>query len=223
VWRTPHEPVTLRPALASLPASFRAASAFHLGVHPLLVDLQHLAQLRAAAEASFGATSAPRGALLSIEPYTSAERLLTHAELRAFCSAAHVVSPNEAEAISMVGPAPPAELVARLVAAGAAVVALRRGPEGAIVHCAATGETWDVPTVAGVAAVDPTGCGNAFCGGFLASWRVGESLLDAGVWVRPARGNAGRAALTPRVRQGCVAASFMVRIGAGKSSGSVIR
>ncbi len=123
----------------------------------------------------------------------------------------------------MVGPAPPAELVARLVAAGAAVVALRRGPEGAIVHCAATGETWDVPTVAGVAAVDPTGCGNAFCGGFLASWRVGESLLDAGVWVRPARGNAGRAALTPRVRQGCVAASFMVRIGAGKSSGSVIR
>jgi len=219
VWRTPHEPVTLRPSLSSLPVSFRAASAFHLGVHPLLVDLQHLAQLRAAAEAS--PTLAPRGKLLSIEPYTSAERLLTDNELQAFCSAAHVVSPNEAEAISMVGPAPPAELVARLADAGAAVVALRRGPEGAIVHCAATGETWDVPTVAGVAAVDPTGCGNAFCGGFLASWRAGESLLDAGVWVRPARLQY-RAALTPRVRQGCVAASFMVRIGAGKSSGSVI-
>jgi sugar/nucleoside kinase (ribokinase family) len=46
------------------------------------------------------------------------------------------------------------------------------------------GETWDVPCVAGVAAVDPTGCGNAFCGGFLASWRAGESLLEAGLWVR---------------------------------------
>ena len=86
--------------------------------------------------------------------------LQTAEELRAFCSAAHIVSPNEAEAISMVrhamcggwqrrlinspycfvqvGPAPPAELVARFARAGAAVVALRRGPEGAIVHrCAA--------------------------------------------------------------------------------------
>jgi sugar/nucleoside kinase (ribokinase family) len=33
-----------------------------------------------------------------------------------------------------VGAAPPRELVARLAAAGARVVALRRGPDGAIVH-----------------------------------------------------------------------------------------
>ena len=112
-----------------------------------------------------------------------------------------------------VGPAPPAELVARFARAGAGVVALRRGPEGAIVHRrdakahdadvlppdappprrADTGETWEVPACAGVAAVDPTGCGNAFCGGFLASWRAGEALPDAGVW-------------------GCVAASFMLEV-----------
>ena len=134
VWRTPHEPLTLRPALASLPRAFQTASAFHLGVHPLLVDLRHLATLRAAAEASPNAAAAPRGPLLSIEPYTGSERELTHAKLRAFCASAHVVSPNEAEAISMVGQAPPAELVARFARAGAAVVALRRGPAGAIVH-----------------------------------------------------------------------------------------
>jgi hypothetical protein len=47
-----------------------------------------------------------------------------------------------------------------------------------------TGETWDVPAVSGVPVVDPTGCGNAFCGGFLAAWRAGDALLDAGLWVR---------------------------------------
>jgi sugar/nucleoside kinase (ribokinase family) len=84
-------------------------------------------------------------------------RAQTAQELRDFCTAAHIISPNEAEAVSMVrvaarvrkiasqsahralplaqvGPAPPRELVARLAAAGARVVALRRGPEGAIVH-----------------------------------------------------------------------------------------
>lgn len=103
------------------------------------------------------------------------------------------------------------QLAARLAAAGAQVVTLRRGPEGAIVHrCARplattaahvalmltwhlsradTGETWDVPAVAGVEAVDPTGCGNAFCGGFLAAWRAGEPLLEAGLWVRPQSGS----------------------------------
>ncbi len=48
-----------------------------------------------------------------------------------------------------------------------------------------------MPAVAGARCVDPTGCGNAFCGGFLASWRAGEPLVDAGLW-------------------GCVAASFML-------------
>ena len=80
VWRSrSYLPSTLRPALAQLPQAFRHAAAYHLGVHPLLVDLGHLAQLRAAAEASPAAAAAPRGGLLSIEPYTAAERVLVRA------------------------------------------------------------------------------------------------------------------------------------------------
>jgi hypothetical protein len=79
VWRTPHAPATLRPALSSLPPHFAAAAGFHLGVHPTLVDLHHLAELRAAAEASPGAAAAPRGGLLSIEPFTSADAPLVRA------------------------------------------------------------------------------------------------------------------------------------------------
>jgi hypothetical protein len=87
VWRTPHAPATLRPSLASLPRHFRAASVFHLGVHPNLADLNALAELRAAAEASAAAASAsasasarlPRGGVLSIEPFTTADRQLVRA------------------------------------------------------------------------------------------------------------------------------------------------
>lgn len=161
---------------------------------------------------------------------------VTPERLRQLCTAGDIFSPNELEAVSLVGPGTPMELVTRLAAAGAAVVCLRRGEEGAVVHDAATGETWSVPAVlgagrgpsleeketgntskgkegggekkAGEAAgegednekggeelqgshssldgvgevVDVTGCGNAFCGGFLGSRLAGEDLLDGAVW-----------------------------------------
>jgi sugar/nucleoside kinase (ribokinase family) len=60
-------------------------------------------------------------------------------------------------------------------------VMLRRGAEGSLVR-AETGEMWRVPVVPGVAPHDPTGCGNAYCGGFLAAWAAGERIEDAAVW-----------------------------------------
>jgi hypothetical protein len=36
--------------------------------------------------------------------------------------------------------------------------------------------------VPGLSVVDVTGCGNAFCGAFLASWGNGRSLLEAAAW-----------------------------------------
>jgi hypothetical protein len=42
--------------------------------------------------------------------------------------------------------------------------------------------TDQVPAVPNTQVVDVTGCGNAFCGGFLAGLDTGLSLQDAGVW-----------------------------------------
>jgi hypothetical protein len=39
-----------------------------------------------------------------------------------------------------------------------------------------------VPAVPGTRVVDVTGCGNAFCGGFLAGLHAGLSMLDAARW-----------------------------------------
>ena len=178
VWRTPACPdlfAMLRPPADILPAAYAGAAAYHIGVHPERPDLKLLHALRA---------NNP-DALVSVEPFTHALAPVTPERLRLLCTAGDIFSPNELEATSLVGPGTPLELVTRLAAAGARVVCLRRGSEGAVVHDAATGETWSVPAVleeASGAVVDVTGCGNAFCGGFLASRLAGEELLDQVVW-----------------------------------------
>ena len=73
----------------------------------------------------------------------------------------------------------PEELVGRLINAagpsGASTIVLRRGEHGSLIASrphtdgAACWEGWAVPAVEGTQVVDVTGCGNAFCGGFLAS------------------------------------------------------
>jgi sugar/nucleoside kinase (ribokinase family) len=180
VWRVPGPAIgaQLGRHLEYLPDSYRQARGFHLGVHPEDPDLDFIRALRA------------HGAIVSIEPFRPAARPLAEAELRALLSAGQIFSPNQEEAASLVGPAEPLELIRRLVAAGAEVVALRRGERGAIVHRADTGETWHIPAIE-TPVVDPTGAGNAFCGGFLAGWVQTGDLRLAGL-------------------DGAVAASFLV-------------
>ncbi len=55
---------------------------------------------------------------------------------------------------------------------GARVVVLRRGERGVLAAAAGDRErreAWAVPAVEDTRVVDVTGCGNAFCGGFLAT------------------------------------------------------
>ncbi len=170
VWRLPPAKIwaQLGRSLDRVPPGYRQARAFHLGVHPEEPDLEFIAALRGL------------GALVSIEPFRAAQRPLNKAELRALLSAGQIFSPNEAEARSLVGDGEPPELLARLTARGAEIVALRQGAGGALVHRADTGETWHIPAVAATV-TDPTGAGNAFCGGFLAGWVNSGNLRQAGL------------------------------------------
>jgi sugar/nucleoside kinase (ribokinase family) len=180
VWRVPGPAIEaqLGCSLDKLPPHYRSARGFHLGVHPEEPDLEFIRTLRS------------QGAMVSIEPFRPSVRPLTEVELRALVSAGQIFSPNEQEAESLVGPGQPLELIRRLVEAGAEVVALRQGANGATVHHADIGETWHIPAIE-TTIVDPTGAGNAFCGGFLAGWvQIGDLRL-AGLY-------------------GVVAASFLV-------------
>ena len=128
--------------------------------------------------------------MLSVETFTGAAAPLSKAALRQLLSAPHVFSPNRAEALSMLGVRGAEEarartdagMVAEMAGAGAEVVVLRCGEDGAAVYCPATEEGWRVPACAETRVVDVTGCGNAFCGAFQAARLHGEGLLEAALW-----------------------------------------
>lgn len=113
----------LRPPIDTLPSAYKRAKVYHVGVHPSARDVPLLHTLRATGVE-----------VVSIETYTHSEVILTCSELRALLTSAHVFSPNEKEAMSLVGPGTPEEVIKRLVELGAEVVSLRRGPLGCIVH-----------------------------------------------------------------------------------------
>jgi sugar/nucleoside kinase (ribokinase family) len=180
VWRIPGRAIgqQLGRTLDRVPPAYRHAQGFHLGLHPEEPDLTFIQALH------------DLGTIVSVEPFRAAPRSLTSSELQALLSAGPIFSPNLAEAASLVGPGDPLELIGRLAGAGARVIALRQGALGATVYRADTGETWHIPAVP-TQVVDPTGAGNAFCGGFLAGWVQTGELRQAGLY-------------------GVVAASFLV-------------
>ena len=173
--------------LDRIPQSYRQAKGFHLGIHPDEPDLEFIRQLRHLPLQSGGRPG--EGPVVSLEPFKPADGPPTDAALRQLCSAADVFSPNVAEAQSLVGNGSPDELVRRLTDAGASVVALRMGPEGSLVH-AGSHPAVHVPAVP-TNVIDPTGAGNAYCGGFLAGYVRTSDVLTA-------------------ARYGTVAASFLV-------------
>ncbi|KAG2435179.1 hypothetical protein HXX76_007262 [Chlamydomonas incerta] len=253
IWRGRDDPCDqlydmLRPRYDTMPPAFQRRTAnYHLGVHPLHPPRRLLTRLRAAAHAA--------GGVLSVEPYTAAETPATRSEAVELLSHCDVFSPNEAEAESIVGPADsPAELARRLLAlspaGGVDVVVVRCGSAGVLAARRATpgggvsqqqleglaeaAEAVMVPAVADTAVVDVTGCGNAFCGGFLAALyrgatpaqRTSAPVAAAGAGgansggggAGPAAGSTSEACppawlarsdLAGAAAWGCVSASFM--------------
>lgn len=126
-----------------------------------------------------------------METFAAATSAVAPASLAEWMPLLSVFSPNEAEAASMLwGPShsvpeaaqrDPRRLTEPFLEAGTEVVALRRGPAGAVVHTA-SGEAVKVPAFADTRVVDPTGCGNAFVGSLVAALQAGEGLAAAAAW-----------------------------------------
>lgn len=170
VWRTP--PAAIWPQLGrrweAVPPVYYQAQGVHLGVHlEEEMNLSLLHQLR------------QQGMVVSVETFRPVERPLTPTNLYQILQATDIFSANAQEAASIVGQASPQEMAQRLITAGARLVTLRLGENGALV-CAASGESWLIPAWE-TAVVDPVGAGNAFCGGFLASWVQTADLYHAGL------------------------------------------
>jgi sugar/nucleoside kinase (ribokinase family) len=83
-------------------------------------------------------------------------------------------------------------------------VTLRRGGRGALAKTnsggggSAAAAAVCVPAVAGLRVVDPVGCGNAFCGGYLAAVHAGRGLEEAVAWGCAAGGTMAEHVGVPR-------------------------
>jgi ribokinase len=64
---------------------------------------------------------------------------------------------------------------------GPEMIALKRGRLGSSIYEVQTGTRWDIPAVLTAEVVDPTGAGDAFCGGFLAGYCQTGDVLEAGL------------------------------------------
>jgi sugar/nucleoside kinase (ribokinase family) len=193
-WLVPQAAISaqLQRAVAHLPASYRLARGWHLGVHPDEPDWDFLAGLKAL------------GGLVSLETFRPATQPVPPAALRRLLQAADIFSPNTLAAESLVGAGEPEALASRLLAAGANVLALRLGARGSLVAEARTGRAAWIPALP-VTVVDAVGAGNAYCGAFLTGWAESGDLVESGLRGAAAASlvieHFGAPALRPEMRQ----------------------
>lgn len=171
VWRVPGQVVRthLSRDIQQIPAGYRSARGFHLGIHLDQPDLAFLHQLRRF------------GGLVSLEPFRPADFPADAPCLERLLGEADVFSPNLAEAASLVGEREPEDMLRSFFQAGAQVVGLRMGAQGALVAERRSGRAVRIPALP-VRVIDPVGAGNAFCGGFLVGWAETGDLQAAGLY-----------------------------------------
>lgn len=171
VWRVPMTAVQsgLDRALVLIPPSYMGAEAFHLGIHPDQPDIDFVREICAL----------PQRPLMSVEVFKGADQLPDPAYLSRWLSLCDVFSANYVEAISLGAPQEPQVAVRWLVSMGAKVAVLRMGHEGSLI--ANDREFIHVPALPVRALpMGAVGAGNAYCGGFVASYLLHHDLQRAG-------------------------------------------
>jgi sugar/nucleoside kinase (ribokinase family) len=150
-----------------MPPDFLEARGYHL----------HFGTLAETAELAEKLRAVNPTACLVWEP-TQLEFTGTGEEFHAVLSQVDLVSPDLGEARQMTGQSTAERMAETLLGWGVQVVALRMGARGSLVATAG-GEVYTVPAVP-TTVVDPTGAGDAYCGGFLVALGSGVDAAEAG-------------------------------------------
>ncbi len=145
-----------------LPASFWDAKGFHLATSSYSTQGPFVKRLY------------ERGIPFTLDPGTD----MTRARLRAVAAKIPAFLPSEVDVAAILGHVEPEPALTLLHELGTEVVALKLGPQGSIVYDPRTQRTYRVPAFP-VAAKDPTGAGDSYCGGFLAGWLETDDPVQA--------------------------------------------
>jgi ribokinase len=147
-----------------LPTPIGMARAVHVAPMPLGVQTTLVRRL-----------AADGVAILALDPHE--DYIAGHErELLDLLPAVTLFLPSRREAQLVFGRDDPEAAVAAFSRAGPAAVAIKLGEDGSVVSV--DGASRHIPRVA-VRTVDPTGCGDAYCGGFVAAYLRGADPLTA--------------------------------------------
>lgn len=159
------------PGLSQIPDSWiRETRGWHLATIPLVTQRSLALGLR---------KSCSVGTVL-VADAVDAKDIAVGAELAdfAYVSSLDALLPSEVE-LGVPGLDEPLERISAFHALGVNAVAMKFGPRGSVVRTAAG--TWHVPCVP-VDAVDPTGAGDAYCGGFLVGYAETGDAVEAAIF-----------------------------------------
>lgn len=138
----------------------------------------HLAANMPAPQRELAETLKARGLLVTLDPGAYAPALAGK-PLAGVLSTVDAILPSQKELAVLCPGLSPAAGLAALTEAGVAIAAVKLGPEGSLVRGRGLRGAISVPPLP-VRAVDPTGAGDAYCGGFLAGLvRTGDPLVAA--------------------------------------------
>jgi len=158
-------------ARSPLPPSYLTARGVHLA--PATPEGQRRArdEVRARIPGAIISLDLLTAPFIATEPYRSGDML-------------HDVDlflPSQAEVQDIWPGRPLAALFSAWAACGPRCIAIKRDINGSLVYDRATDRVYDIPVYPTVA-VDTTGAGDAYAGGFLAGWVETGSALEAGLW-----------------------------------------
>lgn len=141
----------------------------------------HLAPMRVDIQKDLALWAKGLGVTVAVDPHFDSVAGQA-AVWRSLLPLVDVFLPSREEARDLLGAWPGAEEAARALAKmGARVVCLKLGPEGVLLYRAADGWSRQIASTL-VDPVDTTGCGDAFCGGFLAGWCEVRDLSTAALY-----------------------------------------
>jgi sugar/nucleoside kinase (ribokinase family) len=144
------------------------------------------------------------GALLSLEPIFDDHSCPDRGALLELARQADIVTPDWPAASTLAGAADPADVLRFWAALGPRAVAIRSGPRGSYVWDDEHRQAWHIPALP-VQAIDPTGAGNAYGGGWCVGWHHTHDARRAGCYGTVAAaimvGHEGMPALDDATRQ----------------------
>ncbi len=160
------EPIRrLRLSADHVPERYRHAGGAHVG--PTHEDAQ-----RALTKAFAPVT------VLTLDPYPSLMAEATDEELRSLLEPVAAFLPSQEEVRARFPDLAPEDAIDRFSGFARVATVIKLGRRGALVYERAAGRRHAIPAVP-VAVIDPTGAGDAFCGGVLAGLVEGRGVLES--------------------------------------------